>query len=62
MHMVSLDMELGELIEWSSIDVLKNFVVQIVGPLIRIIGDKCSAQTRSAILDSMEYVFHLVSF
>jgi hypothetical protein len=58
--MTSLDMKLGELIEWSSIDALKGFVIQIVGPLIRIVGDKCSTPTRLAILNSMKYVFHFV--
>jgi hypothetical protein len=44
---------LGELIEVTGEDALKPFVVQITGPLIRIIGDRFPWQTKAAILRTM---------
>ena len=44
---------LGELIEVTGEDSLKPFVVQITGPLIRIIGDRFPWQTKAAILKTM---------
>ena len=44
---------LGELIEVTNEDSLKPFVVQITGPLIRIIGDRFPWQTKAAILKTM---------
>lgn len=44
---------LGELIECSGWEALKPCVIQIAGPLIRIIGDKFPWQTKAAILKTM---------
>ena len=44
---------LGELIEVTGEEALKPFVVQITGPLIRIIGDRFPWQTKAAILKTM---------
>ncbi|KAJ4968726.1 hypothetical protein NE237_015427 [Protea cynaroides] len=44
---------LGELIEVTSEKTLKDFVVPITGPLIRIIGDRFPWQVKSAILSTL---------
>ncbi|XP_042484650.1 protein ILITYHIA [Macadamia integrifolia] len=44
---------LGELIEVTSEQTLKDFVVPITGPLIRIIGDRFPWQVKSAILSTL---------
>ncbi|KAH7543347.1 hypothetical protein FEM48_Zijuj02G0174600 [Ziziphus jujuba var. spinosa] len=44
---------LGELIEVTSEKSLKEFVIQITGPLIRIIGDRFPWQVKSAILATL---------
>ncbi|CAI0433676.1 unnamed protein product [Linum tenue] len=44
---------LGELIEVTSEQVLKEFVIQITGPLIRIIGDRFPWQVKNAILSTL---------
>ncbi|XP_058094955.1 protein ILITYHIA isoform X2 [Magnolia sinica] len=44
---------LGELIEVTSEQALKEFVVPITGPLIRIIGDRFPWQVKSAILSTL---------
>lgn len=44
---------LGELVEVTGEDALKPVVVQITGPLIRIIGDRFPWQTKAAILRTM---------
>lgn len=45
---------LDDVIQWSSPEALKGFVIQIIGPLIRIIGDRYSWQVKFAILQPME--------
>ncbi|XP_050384454.1 protein ILITYHIA [Argentina anserina] len=47
---------LGELIEVTSEKALKEFVIQITGPLIRIIGDRFSWQVKSAILSTLTII------
>uniref|UniRef100_A0A0A0LH87 TOG domain-containing protein n=1 Tax=Cucumis sativus TaxID=3659 RepID=A0A0A0LH87_CUCSA len=47
---------LGELIEMTSEQVLKEFVIQITGPLIRIIGDRFPWQVKSAILSTLSII------
>ncbi|KAG9447741.1 hypothetical protein H6P81_013869 [Aristolochia fimbriata] len=44
---------LGELIQVTSEQVLKEFVVKITGPLIRIIGDRFPWQVKSAVLSTL---------
>ncbi|GMP21854.1 hypothetical protein CsSME_00000112 [Camellia sinensis var. sinensis] len=44
---------LGELIEVTSEQALKEFVISITGPLIRIIGDRFPWQVKSAILSTL---------
>jgi hypothetical protein len=44
---------LGELVEATGEEALKPFVVQITGPLIRIIGDRFPWQTKAAILHTL---------
>ncbi|KAH9290137.1 hypothetical protein KI387_034254, partial [Taxus chinensis] len=44
---------LGELIDVTSENALKPFVVPITGPLIRIIGDRFPWQVKSAILSTL---------
>ncbi|KAH7283513.1 hypothetical protein KP509_34G010800 [Ceratopteris richardii] len=44
---------LGELIDVTSPEALKPFVVSVTGPLIRIIGDRYSWQVKSAILATL---------
>jgi hypothetical protein len=44
---------LGDLVEMTSTDTLKPFVIQITGPLIRIIGDKFAWQVKAAILSTL---------
>ncbi|PRW50843.1 Translational activator GCN1 isoform A [Chlorella sorokiniana] len=44
---------LGELVEVTGEDALKPFVVQITGPLIRIIGDRFPWQIKAAILKTL---------
>lgn len=44
---------LGDLVEVTSEESLKPFVVQITGPLIRIIGDRFPPETKAAILRTM---------
>ncbi|KAJ6871121.1 hypothetical protein NC652_036709 [Populus alba x Populus x berolinensis] len=44
---------LGELIEVTSEKALKDFVIPIIGPLIRIIGDRFPWQVKSAILSTL---------
>ncbi|CAK7341235.1 unnamed protein product [Dovyalis caffra] len=44
---------LGELIEVTSEQALKDFVIPITGPLIRIIGDRFPWQVKSAILSTL---------
>lgn len=47
---------LGELIEVTSEQTLKEFVTQITGPLIRIIGDRFPWQVKSAILSTLSII------
>ncbi|OVA02254.1 HEAT [Macleaya cordata] len=47
---------LGELIEVTSEKALKEFVVPITGPLIRIIGDRFPWQVKSAILSTLSII------
>lgn len=47
---------LGELIEVTSEKALKEFVIQITGPLIRIIGDRFPWQVKSAILSTLSII------
>ena len=44
---------LGELVDVTSSDALRPFVVQITGPLIRIIGDRFPWQIKAAILATL---------
>ena len=44
---------LGELVDLTGLDSLKPFVIQITGPLIRIIGDKFPWQVKAAILKTL---------
>lgn len=44
---------MGELVHLTSETTLKPFVIQITGPLIRIVGDRFPWQTKSAILHTM---------
>ena len=46
---------LGDLIQYSSTDSLKPFLMQITGPLIRIVGDKFSWQIKVAIFQNLGY-------
>eukprot|EP00392_Amoebophrya_sp_AT5.2_P003215 g3220.t1 len=45
---------LGELVDHTTFDGLKPFVVKITGPLIRIVGDKFSPDVKLAILETLE--------
>ncbi|XP_019193907.1 PREDICTED: eIF-2-alpha kinase activator GCN1 isoform X6 [Ipomoea nil] len=47
---------LGELIEVTSEQALKEFVIPITGPLIRIIGDRFPWQVKSAILSTLSII------
>ncbi|KAL7613988.1 hypothetical protein Lser_V15G06230 [Lactuca serriola] len=47
---------LGELIEVTSEKALKEFVIPITGPLIRIIGDRFPWQVKSAILSTLTII------
>ncbi|KAK4487622.1 hypothetical protein RD792_005728, partial [Penstemon davidsonii] len=47
---------LGELIEVTSEKALREFVIQITGPLIRIIGDRFPWQVKSAILSTLSII------
>nr|XP_027089601.1 protein ILITYHIA [Coffea arabica] len=47
---------LGELIEVTSEQTLKEFVIPITGPLIRIIGDRFPWQVKSAILSTLSII------
>ena len=47
---------LGELIQYTDDAQLKPFIMQITGPLIRIVGEKFSAQVKAAILDDLRFV------
>ncbi|PKA55682.1 hypothetical protein AXF42_Ash011974 [Apostasia shenzhenica] len=47
---------LGELIDVTSEQTLKEFVVPITGPLIRIIGDRFSWQVKGAILSTLSII------
>eukprot|EP00257_Ricinus_communis_P017959 XP_015576531.1 protein ILITYHIA [Ricinus communis] len=47
---------LGELIEVTSEQALKDFVIPITGPLIRIIGDRFPWQVKSAILSTLSII------
>ncbi|XP_059439580.1 protein ILITYHIA isoform X2 [Corylus avellana] len=47
---------LGELIEVTSVQALKEFVIPITGPLIRIIGDRFPWQVKSAILSTLSII------
>ncbi|CAN4115226.1 unnamed protein product [Withania somnifera] len=47
---------LGELIEVTSEKTLKEFVIPITGPLIRIIGDRFPWQVKSAILSTLSII------
>ncbi|WCJ36197.1 eIF-2-alpha kinase activator GCN1 [Euphorbia peplus] len=47
---------LGELIEVTSEQALKDFVIPITGPLIRIIGDRFPWQVKSAILSTLTII------
>jgi len=47
---------LGELIEVTSEQALKEFVIPITGPLIRIIGDRFPWQVKSAILSTLSVI------
>ncbi|KAK4356440.1 hypothetical protein RND71_025411 [Anisodus tanguticus] len=47
---------LGDLIEVTSEKTLKEFVIPITGPLIRIIGDRFPWQVKSAILSTMSII------
>ncbi|KAL3520591.1 hypothetical protein ACH5RR_018740 [Cinchona calisaya] len=47
---------LGELIEVTSDQALKEFVIPITGPLIRIIGDRFPWQLKSAILSTLSII------
>lgn len=44
---------LGELVSVTSEEALKPFVVQITGPLIRIIGDRFPSPIKAAILKTL---------
>lgn len=44
---------IGELVELTNEATLKPFVIQITGPLIRIVGDRFPSHTKSAILHTM---------
>ncbi|KAF2306959.1 hypothetical protein GH714_022778 [Hevea brasiliensis] len=47
---------LGELIEVTSEQALKEFVIPVTGPLIRIIGDRFPWQVKSAILSTLSII------
>lgn len=44
---------LGSIIQFTSADKLKPFVMQVTGPLIRIVGEKFSWQIKATLLDNM---------
>ena len=44
---------LGELVESTSEDSLKPFVIQMAGPLIRVVGDRFPWQVKAAILRTL---------
>eukprot|EP01114_Cavostelium_apophysatum_P005269 TRINITY_DN1605_c0_g1_i7.p1 TRINITY_DN1605_c0_g1~~TRINITY_DN1605_c0_g1_i7.p1 ORF type:complete len:2557 (-),score=707.41 TRINITY_DN1605_c0_g1_i7:133-7803(-) len=44
---------LGDLIEMTSEEALKPFVIQITGPLIRVVGDRFSFEVKAAILQTL---------
>ena len=48
---------LGDIIELTSVEALKPFVITITGPLIRIVGDRFEWQVKAAILHTLRLVF-----
>ncbi len=44
---------LGDIVNRTSLEALKPFVIQITGPLIRVIGDKFSPKVKTAILKTL---------
>lgn len=44
---------LGELVEGTSEEALKPFVIQMAGPLIRVVGDRFPWQVKAAILRTL---------
>ena len=45
----------GDLIQFTAADSLKPFVMQITGPLIRIVGEKFAWQIKAALLENLGY-------
>ena len=52
---------LGELVEVTGEVALKPFVIQITGPLIRVVGDKFPWQVKAAILKTLAIMIRQVS-
>ena len=52
---------IGELCQLTSEDGLKPFVIQMTGPLIRVIGDRFTWQVKAAILNTLWFNFFFVS-
>jgi hypothetical protein len=46
-------LSLGKLVRLTPLDTLKPFVIQITGPLIRVIGDRFNPNVKSAILQTL---------
>ena len=44
---------LGHIVNRTSLEALKPFVIQITGPLIRVIGDKFNTNVKTAILKTL---------
>jgi hypothetical protein len=44
---------LGNIVNRTSLEALKPFVIQITGPLIRVIGDKFNTNVKTAILKTL---------
>lgn len=54
---------LGHLVRRTSLQALQPFVIQITGPLIRVVGDKFNPNVKSAILQTLGYaIFYVTHF
>eukprot|EP00397_Hematodinium_sp_SG-2012_P000197 GEMP01000197.1.p1 GENE.GEMP01000197.1~~GEMP01000197.1.p1 ORF type:complete len:2522 (+),score=547.28 GEMP01000197.1:66-7568(+) len=55
---VEAAMALGELVDHTTEEALKPYVVKITGPLIRIVGDRFSSEIKSAIADTLRLLLN----